>query len=362
MRILQLSSEKNWRGGEQQIAYLIEELINVNVEVFVVCRKNSAFEKYCIDHLIEHITLPFSNNFDFNTAWQIRDFCKEFNIQLIHAHSSQSHTLAVIAHILGAKIPIILHRRVDFFPSGNFLSNFKYNYKAIRKIICVSKKIKEVLTSTVNDKNKLTVIYSGIDFDRFNQPKQNILHQEYKLPLETYIVANISAIAPHKDYFTFVDTVVEFKKYNLNNVKFFIIGEGECKAEIEKYIVKKRVSDDIILTGFRNDIPKILPEINVFLITSKEEGLGTTVLDAFANKVPVVATSGGGIPEMIQHKETGLLYPIQDAKSLAKGINLLLTDKILANRLTENAYQLVHKKFSKKEMAKQIINIYKNTF
>ena len=76
MKVLHLSSEKTWRGGEQQIAYLIEELDKLGVENFVTCRKNSVFEKHCIDNLIEHITLPFRNSYELGSANQIKNFCR----------------------------------------------------------------------------------------------------------------------------------------------------------------------------------------------------------------------------------------------------------------------------------------------
>ena len=360
MKVLHLSSEKTWRGGEQQIAYLIDELQKYDVQNYVACRTNSAFEKHCKEYQIEHISIPFANNFDINSAFQIKNFCKYMKIDIIHMHSSRSHTLAVIASLLGANVNLILSRRVDFPSAGNWLSKFKYNYSGIKKILCVSDKIKEVISPIIKNKNKLEVIYSGIDLKRFEgKINQGILHKEFNLDSETKIAANISAIAPHKDYYTFVDTVEEFKKINNQNVKFFIIGEGNCRKDIEKYIAEKKLTDDIILTGFRTDIASILPEIDVFLITSEEEGLGTTVLDAIANKIPVVATAGGGIPEMIKNEETGLLYIIKDSEGLSNGVQRILSDEDLKNKLIDSAYQLLLEKFTKDITAKKTLEVYK---
>ena len=75
------------------------------------------------------------------------------------------------------------------------------------------------------------------------------------------------------------------------------------------------------MTGFRKDIPKILPELDIFLFSSKTEGLGTSLLDAFACQVPVVATNAGGVPELIIHEKTGLLSPTKDPQSLAKNVS-----------------------------------------
>ncbi|MBT8195827.1 MAG: glycosyltransferase family 4 protein, partial [Bacteroidia bacterium] len=110
---------------------------------------------------------------------------------------------------------------------------------------------------------------------------------------------------------------------------------------------------------FRTDIADILPEIDVFLITSKTEGLGTTVLDAIANKIPVVATAAGGIPEMIRDEETGLICDTGDYKILSKNVQRMISDKRLQNKVIENAYQLVNKEFTKEITANKTLEIYK---
>ncbi len=238
-------------------------------------------------------------------------------------------------------------------------SRWKYNFSKIEKIICVSDKIKQVLTPFIKEKNKIEVAHSGIDIKRFeNKTNTGILHKEYNLDSDVKIVANISALADHKDYFTYIDTVAEFKKTTDQKVKFFIIGEGELRKKIENYIAEKSLNEDIILTGFRNDISDILPELDVFLMTSKEEGLGTTVLDAFANNIPVVATAGGGIPEMVIHEKTGLLYPIKDAKGLAEGLQRVLSNNHLKKDLTSGAYKRLLGNFTKEQTAKKTYEVY----
>ena len=79
-----------------------------------------------------------------------------------------------------------------------------------------------------------------------------------------------------------------------------------------------------------------MPELDAFLITSETEGLGTSVIDAFVCKVPVVATNAGGIPELVKHKETGLLAEVKDAKTLADNINLLFSDSINLEEMAKN--------------------------
>lgn len=99
--------------------------------------------------------------------------------------------------------------------------------------------------------------------------------------------------------------------------------------------------------------------MDVLLFTSKEEGLGTTILDAFACKVPVVATAAGGIPEIITNEKTGLLAPVGDAQTLAHYVEKILADRNLREQLIENAWQKV-KYFSKENMAKKTLEVYQS--
>ncbi|MCB9196020.1 MAG: glycosyltransferase family 4 protein [Flavobacteriales bacterium] len=359
MKILHLSSEKSWRGGEQQIAYLVEEQIKAGINVTVLCRKESEFEKYCKKNNIQFVTLGFNNNFDLVTAYAIRKYQKRNSFDIIHVHSSRSHSLTTIAASMGMRANIVLSRRVDFQSSGNLLSNYKYNHKQIRKIICVSEKVKEIIGRTVKDKTKLCVVHDGIDLKRFeNTNRASILHSNYNLTANTKIIANISALADHKDYPTFIKTAEYYLRNYSHEAKFLIIGSGALYESLLQEVEAKGLMNDIIFTGFRDDIPLIFKEIDVFLMTSKEEGLGSTVLDAFANQIPVVATAAGGIPEMVQNDQTGILCEVGDYKSLAEGIWKLFNDSQLCERLTNNAYSKLIDEFTKERTASRTLEVY----
>ncbi|HSI91311.1 MAG TPA: glycosyltransferase family 4 protein [Adhaeribacter sp.] len=358
MNVLHLSSEKTWRGGEQQIAYLIAELQQQGITCHVACRKKTPFEAYCQMHHLPHISLPFANEFDIYSASQIKKYCREKQIDLIHAHSAHSHALSVWAGLLGNKTKIVLSRRVDFPVKDNALSKFKYNYPGIRRIICVSEKIRAVMMPALKRPEICVTVHSGIDLKRFaDSTNTGKLHREFNLPPDLPLIGNISAIAEQKDYFTFVNTAELLLSQGLK-AKFLIIGDGPMRAEIEAFVKNKALTEHITFTGFRNDIPEILPELDVFLITSQTEGLGTTILDAFACRVPVVATKGGGIPEIVKEGETGLLAEIYDTQQLAHKVKRILHEPGLKQVLTENAWRFLQN-FRKEETARRTLQIYR---
>jgi len=361
MKILHFSSAKTWRGGEQQIIYLFEELQQKQLQQWIFCVKGSALANYCQQQNIPHFT--YQKRFSINplVGLQLKKLSHQLAIDLIHLHDAHSHTFGYISAILGNKTPFVLSRRVDFPVKNNWFSYQKYNHPSIKKIISVSHNVQQILAPAIQDSTKLQVIHSGIDTTRFNFTNQQILRQAYNISENTIIIANVAAIAPHKDYFTFVDTAAILLKESPNlTFRFFIIGaDGGEAASIRKYIETKKIANHVILTGFRKDMAQILPEVAIFLFTSKEEGLGTSVVDALACGIPVVATNAGGVPEIIQDGENGFLAPIRNARLLAKKVNYLLANPSIVEQFIKNGKKTALQ-FSKSIMASKTLVVYKN--
>ncbi len=356
MKILHLSSEKSWRGGEQQMAYLIEELKVLGVDSCVAARSGSAFEKWCLSNKIPLISIPFKNDFDLSSALKVKAYCRNNNFDFIHMHSSRSHSLAILANTLGNTVPLILARRVDFPLKKNYFSKKKYSHPAIKKIICVSNKIKELVIDSTNQPEKCTTVYDGVDLHRFDGlGAKGTIRKEFGIAADYKLIGNIAAIAPHKDYFTFLDTVKILSQKI--KAKYLIAGEGPLREEIEKRIIELNLEKDVIVLGFRKDVENVFADLDVLLYTSKEEGLGSTLLDAMAYGLPIVAAEGGGIPEIVKNEFNGLTAPIQDSKKLSEHVLRMLDDTTLREKLVNNAKNFVNG-FSKQAMAKQTLEVY----
>lgn len=365
MYILHLSTAHSWRGGEQQVAYLIAELARQGIQQQVICPNGSVLEAHCRQAGVAVEGFKKTFNLDLRFAHRLRNFCKENNVTHLHAHDSLAHTFAVLAAaFFSLRKPVIVHRRVDFPIGKNMLSKWKYNHPVVSRIVCVSDFIRKVAAPALRQPEKLAVVHSGIDLGRFattdNSLKTNRLRSEYKIPNNHILVANIAAIAPHKDYFTFVNTAEKLVKNGFPATFLAIGGDGGEEKDILHLIHSKNLHDRVLLTGFRNDIAEVLPEIDLLLFTSKTEGLGTSLLDAFAAGVPVVATAAGGVSELVEHGKTGLLCKVGDAPALAKAVQQLVNDPVLQRKLAENAKAKVQH-FTKEKMAEAILKIYRET-
>ena len=358
IRVLHISSESSWRGGEQQIIYLVEESRKLGVDAIVACKVGSEVEKYCQANNLPFESLNFSSAYDLKTAFRIKKICQNRKIDLVQTHTSKSHTVAVISGLIGMNVPQIMTRRVDFPVKDNWFSRFKYNYSKIVRIICISDTILKITEKDIHDKSKLVSIHSGVDMDRFKDFKNsNWLRENYGKDKSVHIVGNTSAISDQKDYYTFVNVAKRILS-DRQDVHFFIVGDGPDKKEIEDYVKSEGLSDHITLTGFKKNIKEILPSFEIFLFTSKTEGLGTSVLDAMAAGVPIVTTSAGGVSEMIEHEKNGLMYPVKDEKGLTDGVLKLIKDPMLAKKLSMEAEKTVQN-FSKEKTASRTLALYK---
>ena len=138
MKILHVSTPLTWRGGEQQLAYHLEELKEKDVEQVVLCADGSEVQKFCNSHNITCYTFN-RRSLRFVPAGMINSICKKDDISLIHAHDSHSHTAALISSLLfGNVTPLIVSRRTIFPIGRNWLSRFKYNHSSVSRIVCVS--------------------------------------------------------------------------------------------------------------------------------------------------------------------------------------------------------------------------------
>ncbi len=373
LRVLHISSAMSWRGGEQQISYLVDELLQRGIPQWILCASGSKMEEWCQRAGVDFFTYQKISAINPLVARRIRQICRHTRANVIHTHDSHAHTYAVMAaSFFGNKTQLVVHRRVDFPIGKNWLSKWKYNHPAVSAIVCTSKAILEIIKPDIKAHAKLKVVHSGVDFARFGLDgtgkilnrhpiHSDVLRKEFSIAPGHFIIANVAAIAPHKDYFTFVNTAEILIRENFPATFFIIGGDGGEEQQIRHFIMEKKLESHFYLLGHRDDVPRILPGADVLLFTSKTEGIGGATFEAFACGVPVVATAAGGVPEVVEHELCGLLAPVGDAILLAKYVQRVLVELGLKEKLVKNAYQKLSY-FSKKRTAKEILDVYISLF
>ncbi len=353
MRILHLSSERSWRGGEQQISYLVEVLRSRGVRCEIAARENSAMA----ERHPESLPLPFRGEWDLYTAYRIRQIVREKNIDLVHAHTGHGHTLAVLAASLGMRAPVVVSKRTDYPVRDNAFSRWKFNHSAIKAFLCVSDKIRQILARDLARPELAQTVYSGINLQRFPEAPAQDIRSLLGLPAEARVVISTGALAEQKDIPTLLAVAAKLVPHH-PDLHFALCGDGPLATEMKKLAATLGVSSRVHFLGFRSDLPSFLGSADCFLITSKDEGLGTSIIDAFAVGLPVVATAAGGIPELVRHAQTGLLAQVGDVDMLATHTeNMVYIAGGLKSELLHNA-QKKAQEFSYIQTASKTLEVY----
>ncbi len=189
------------------------------------------------------------------------------------------------------------------------------------RVIAVSEGQAEKVRRCGVKPERVRVIHNAVDPERFVDPDPS-----YRVKLERYfrqpftrIVGAAGRLSPEKGF----DVLIAAAARVVNTedmVGFVLFGEGPCKADLVKQINAAGLSRYVVLSGFRADLDRFLPFLDLLVLPSYTEGLPNVVLEAFASGVPVVATAVGGTPELVEDKVSGYLVPAGDADALAARI------------------------------------------
>lgn len=355
--ILHISTAHIWRGAERQIVNLYKGLSDL-CDQTIVCPEESPLFLYCKEKNINVISYKMSGSIQPLVASKMAGFIIRNSFDLIHIHDSHGINLYLLSRIFGVKCEAIITRRVDFEIGKSVFSLWKYNHNSIRKIICISEEIKNIVNSKIKDKNKTTIVYSGIDLEKIEQTKDiDILRKEYNISKDKKIIGTAAALVPHKDILSFIATAKKYLQKDKDAI-FFIIGEGEEKDRLYKKIEEDGLQNDIIMTGFKKNILECIKNFDLFLFTSTIEGLSTTLMDVMAIGIPLVATKAGGAKEILIHNKNALVAEPRDTNTLALHLLSLINDDIKKEELTSYGKEFVVN-FDYKIMAQKNFSIYK---
>ncbi|MCI9844941.1 glycosyltransferase family 4 protein [Flavobacterium pectinovorum] len=359
MKLIQVTVSRGWRGHEQKIIYLYEAFKEYGYveEQWIICPDDSETFKVATQKGMNVIALNNKSEYDLKYAKKFSKITKELNADLVFIHNSHSHTLMVLSKLLfGLTQPLVLCRTLIKRVDTNFFRKWKYDYNGIKKIICVSYPVVDILKPVIRDHSKLCVVGCVTDIHKFTKTqKTGILHKQYNIPSDYKIIGNIAAFVDFKDHVTWVNTVAELVKRGVK-AKYILIGKGPLEMQVRKQISDLGLENEIIIAGFRKDIPEILPEFDLLLFTSNCEPLGGVILESYACKVPVVAGNAGGVPEVVTDNQTGLLAEVGNALSFADKVEKMLNDTELQENCIENGRKFLMENCTKEVVSKKMIN------
>jgi glycosyltransferase involved in cell wall biosynthesis len=359
--IIHIDTGREWRGGQQQALYLHEGLHRLDEQSLMLCPPDSPMLARCKKRGLPVKAFSMRGEFDLLAVGRIIFEARGKGPVILQAHDA--HALALI-RLAAPWIPCVRTigvRRVDFHIGRNWFSRQKYASAWINRVVCISGAIRRVLESDGISSRRLTVIHSAIDPNRFagiNPPPD--FRERWRIPEDHLIVGTVAAFVGHKDYPNLIRAAAKVVR-SYPNVTFMTVGSGRDKEEIERLAEKIGVVDHFRFTGQQAEVGAFLKSFDLFVLASKQEGLGTSVLDAMSVGLPVIGTDAGGIPEMIDAGCDGLIVPRENASALSKAILTLLNDPISRGTMAQNALDKAGM-FSAKHMVEKYRTLYTRLF
>jgi glycosyltransferase involved in cell wall biosynthesis len=306
---------------------------------------------------------------DLRAFISIYQLLKRIKPRVVHTHTSKAGILGRWAAYL-ARVPIIIHTPhghvfYGYFNrvlAGVFILMEKYTSFITHKIVTLTdKEQEEHLQFKIAPKDRFMTIHSGVALEKYSP---SIIHRDHIKDLKAQlglleddpIVGTVGRLTPVKGHEYLIKAAGKILN-NFPETRFLLIGAGELRGYLEELCGELGVSRNVLFLGWRDDIPALLSLTDIFVLPSLNEGMGRVLVEAMALSKPIVAFRVGGVPNLIQNSENGILIPPRDIDGLAQAITTLLADRDLMEKMGANGKEKVPS-YSAENMTRKIEILY----
>jgi glycosyltransferase involved in cell wall biosynthesis len=296
---------------------------------------------------------------DLRWIFQCCGLVRQENVALIHAHEFRANAFgALVAKMCGIPLVATVHGK-NYYPDR---SKRRMAYRWVSRVahmVAVSNDLRGFLEERVGiAQNRITVIYNGVDTIREESlAQQRLLKSEFGIVEDEFVIGIVGSLYPVKGHtclFRALKTVLAHHP----KTRLLVIGEGKLEQTLKQEVSELGIERAVSFLGFRNDVPRVLPLLDLFVLPSLSEGFSVALLEAMSVGVPVIASKVGGNPEIVVSGETGYLVPPQRSEELASRIIELISDQESARLLGERGRERVAREFTMARMLEQYQLLY----
>jgi len=301
--------------------------------------------------------------YDLTLASKMAQVALREKLDLLHVHYAVPHAVCAIL----AKQMVDFPLKVVTTLHGTDITVLGYD-ETLKEIIRFGIEKSDVVTAVSEHliqetKEVLQVnrhihkVYNFVDLRQFEKKSApNLILKERYAPHHEKLIVHISNFRPVKRV---LDVARIFKRIRSElSAKLILIGEGPDLPKVWQWIKRNNLEKETVFLGKQNEVADILYQTDLLVLPSEKESFGLVALEAMASGVPVIASSAGGIPEVVAHKETGLIYPVGDVEGMAQGALLLLTHPDLYRRYSDAAKRRTFTHFNAEQIVDQYLGLY----
>ena len=349
-RVVHVASGREWRGGERQVWLLARELARLGgLDQTVVTARGGELAARLRADGIPLREVRWTSGLDPRALPALLDEARPPG-SLLHAHDAHAVTLGGLAARL-ARRPLVATRRVDFpLRRRGF-------WASADRVIAISRAVADVLAADGIARDRIVVVHSGIDIDELRRLPRLGVRDALGLPADATVAANVAALVGHKDQATLMRAAALLAT-RFPALHWVLAGEGPDRGPLERLRAELGLERRFHLLGHVSEPARLVADADLFVMSSRDEGLGTSVLDAMALGIPVASTTAGGLPEMLQDG-AGVLVPPGRPDELAAAVGRLLSDPSFARATAERASAAVTR-FTAGRMAEAVRQVYRS--
>ena len=352
MKIVQVMPEFGLAGAEIMCENLVYELIRHGHDVIII----SMYDFHsAITHRLENAGVDIrylrkKSGLDLSVIFKIKRILKETKADVIHTHRYCAQYAIPAAILAGVKRRVHTLHSIAKKENGKLarkLNKFFFKHCSLIPVALSELNRDSIVEEYGIKKEKIPVIFNGINLSKC-KPKEN-----YSLN-GTFKILHVGRFSPEKNHIGLLQAFKLFHK-NHANTELWLIGDGEKKAEIERYVYESGLASNVRFLGLQSTVYTYLRDADIFSLPSNYEGMPMTLIEAMGSGMPIVATKVGGIPNMLD-EESALLISTE-VEAIANAFEMYYLDENL--RKTHGLAALSRAKlFSAKKMAKNYLEIY----
>lgn len=343
-RILHTEWSDGWGGQERRIISEMAGMAERGHHMILATRPQCKIAKKAEQIGVPVLLLPMRGSFDLGSILTLAKYLRSESIQVVNTHSGIDSWIGGLAAKL-ARTPVLIRTRHLNLPLRRNLLNF-IHYLPDQLVSCGEAMRTHLIKGCGFPVHQITNIPTGIDFASF-QPSvaRGKKRQDLGVHEDVLLICMVGIIRSVKRYEIALKAFSLFRE-RISRSHLLIVGDGPMRFEMERLAEALHISKSVTFTGYREDVPDILAASDVFLLTSKSEGVPQAVTQALAMGLPVVATSVGGVPELICDTETGLLVLAEDAGAVNEALLHIAMNPSEAKRMGAAGQIHVQSQFS----------------
>jgi glycosyltransferase involved in cell wall biosynthesis len=303
---------------------------------------------------------------DWSCMRRLGRWLREEKIDVLHAHQYTPFFYAAVARCLHRRQGVIFTEHGRMFPDYPRRKRMLANRVLLGRrdrVIGVGQAVRRALIANEGLKGeRVEVIYNGINLAAYNDSPaedRDRVRLEFGWGHDHFVIVQVARLNALKDHLTAVRAFEQIHA-SLPEARLLIVGEGEEREAIEAEIRKRSLGESIRLAGLRKDVPRLLTAGDLLWLTSVSEGIPLTLIEGMAAGLPVVATNVGGVTEVVEPNETGLLSPAGDDGAIAAAVLKLARDPALRQRLASAGKRRALARFSEDQMVAAYADLYED--